>query len=267
MKLGFISDLHFDLNSKNPPQQYLDILNSMIKKKNLDYLVFCGDISEHYTLTFNFVEMLERKSGIKIYFIPGNHDYYTEKYTNDTWETYHILRKHPQCLLESPVKLNNQYTLVGHSAWYDHTIRHENYTAEEAEKGVFEGHTIADKRYINWKQSDKSVSDYFSKIIENDFESSDSDNFILVTHMVTNSQVFDKSVVAPYLYAYGGTNDILPIYSKYNITHSIMGHYHQRIEFEQNGTNFVCCSLGYPHEWKTNFLDEEIEDAVYILEI
>lgn len=267
MKIGFISDLHYDLNAKNPPNQYIDILCEIIKENQLEILILCGDISEHYTLTLYFVELLERKSKSKVYFIPGNHDYFSEKRHKNTWETYYIFARHPQSLLESPLKLNDEYSIIGHSAWYNHSFQSESYTPEEAEKGIIKGNPIGSKKFINWKESDKNVSSHFSKIIENDFKKSKTSKYILVTHMLTNFNIAMDTILPPLLYAYGGTDDLQPLFESYNITHSIMGHLHERIEFEENNTTFVCCSLGYTSQWKSNFLDDEIRDAIYILEL
>lgn len=64
MKVGFISDLHIDRNFEVPTSQYLAIIRQTIAEQQLDLLVIGGDISNHFTTTFGFVEELQKQAEI-----------------------------------------------------------------------------------------------------------------------------------------------------------------------------------------------------------
>ena len=97
MKIGFISDLHIDLNPDVPPQEYMTRLKEIIKRKQLNRLVIGGDISNHYSSTLQFVEQLQNQAEIPVHFIPGNHDFWEEAdATKDTKGIYRLYKEHPQ---------------------------------------------------------------------------------------------------------------------------------------------------------------------------
>src|SRR5690625_5987805 len=78
MRVGFISDLHIDRNMEILPIQYLKTFVHMSKKQKLEMLIIGGDISNHYSTTIHFVEELQKRAEIFVYFIPGNHDFWEE---------------------------------------------------------------------------------------------------------------------------------------------------------------------------------------------
>lgn len=79
MKLGFISDIHIDRGKTKKETDFLHTLSAYIKDQTLDEVFIGGDISNYYEKTIAFVEKLQAYSGAKIYFIPGNHDYWEAK--------------------------------------------------------------------------------------------------------------------------------------------------------------------------------------------
>ncbi|UUX33465.1 metallophosphoesterase [Fundicoccus culcitae] len=272
MRLAFVSDLHFDLPIKAPPRQYFDIFSKLVKAKGIDILVLGGDISDFYTLTISFVEMLQKRLEIPVYFIPGNHDFYSEQKHKDTWDIYDEFKEHPQCLIESPLKLTDEYTLVGHTAWFNFSFHNETANNYYSQEGLTpEGLVYKEKEYTNWNMTDIELSKYFSKIIEKDFQLNYSPHYILVTH-VMNHAVFAKDIdedphVEPRFIPFAATNDLDKIFESYSIPYSIQGHYHIRQRVQQGDTLFVSCALGRPEEWKSNNISKELEEAVFILDI
>ena len=172
IKIGFISDLHIDRNVERPPEDYLKTLRSIVMKKKLNLLVIGGDISNHYTKTIRFVESLQKEAEIPIYFIPGNHDFWEGKdATKDTRGIYQLYKDHPQSLIESPVQLTKDYTLVGHTGWYNHAVYDkEKFTPTEIEEGKFRWTYWQDKLRMDWQMSDPEVSKIFSQRIEEDLK-------------------------------------------------------------------------------------------------
>jgi putative phosphoesterase len=269
MKIGFISDLHIDRNHKVSAKEYLTMLRDIIVAKNLETLVIGGDISNHYTTTFKFVEELQKQAKIPVYFIPGNHDFWEEKEARkNTRKIYEHYQKHPQSLVESPLQLNEDYTLVGHPGWYNHAVYDkEQFSSEDVEHGKFRWAYWQDKLRMDWEMSDQDVSKRFANIIEKDLEEVTTENIILQTHVVTVPEftmpmphrIFD------FFNAYMATNDLKHVHKEFPITHQFMGHVHFREKIIRDRTEFITNSLGYRREWWSEDLAKEVQRSLVIL--
>lgn len=270
MKLAFISDLHIDKKEKLS-QTILHSLQEIIIEENIDGLFIGGDISNHWSRTLSFVENLEMASQIPVYFIPGNHDFWNQQDPREsTWKLYQKYLNHPQCLLEKTLRLPNNYYLVAHTAWYNYAVHAPRFSQEQLERGLFKGITWLDKRFIHWGMRDQEVSRSFAQIMEGQLQAiSLSSQIILMTHMVTTPRF---AVPIPhrafdFFNAYIVTDDLEDFYHKYPITYSIQGHVHIRHQFFQDGCHYIGNSLGYPREWWTDNVKEEMRDALFFLEI
>lgn len=271
MKIGFIADLHIDRNFELQPKDYTYELLKLIDEKEIVLLVIGGDIANHYSLTLTFVEDLQKQAGIPVYFIPGNHDFWEEKKDRKTTlKIYDMYANHPQSLLESPKQLTDAYTLVGHTAWYNHAVYDkEAFSQNEIEKGKYRWTYWQDKLRMDWQASDGEVSTYFTKKIQEDLKKVTTDKIILQTHVVTIPEftmpmphrVFD------FFNAYIATNDLKDIHKEHPITHNFMGHVHFRGKVEREGTKFITNSLGYRKEWRSRDIKKELRKSLVILEI
>ncbi len=270
MRVGFIADLHVDLNRHYPLRRYSYELLKLIDEEKVEILVIGGDISNHYTTTIQFVENLQRYAGIPIYFIPGNHDFWEDTKEKNTQKIYEIYKQHPQSLVESPLLLSKDYTLVGHPAWYNHAVYDkETFTPEEVEKGKYRWSYWQDKLNVDWEATDLEVSDYFADVIRRDLESVETDKIILQTHMVTIPEftmpmphrVFD------FFNAYIATDDLKNVHQEYPITHNFMGHIHFRGHVQKEDTQFITNSLGYGREWRSKDLGRELRASLTVLEL
>lgn len=271
MKIGFISDLHVDRNFEAPTIEYLKALLQIINNQKLEMLVIGGDISNHYSMTIWFVEELQKQAEIPVYFIPGNHDFWEEQEaTKDTPGIYQLYKDHPQSLIENPLKINENYTLIGHPGWYNHAIYdQEKFTPDEIERGKFRWTYWQDKLRLDWEMEDQEVSQNFSEIIKQDLEKVTTENIILQTHIVTIPEytmpmphrVFD------FFNAYIATDDLKNIYKEYPITHQIMGHVHFREKIFKEQTQFITNSLGYRREWRGKNLYKELQKSLFILDL
>ena len=273
MNVGFISDLHVDRNLEASPEIYLQNLVQLLEEKAVDLLVIGGDIANHYSKTLRFVEDLEKEAGIPIYFIPGNHDFWEEKDAKKhTQKIYQIYKEHPQSLIEKPKKLNEEYTLIGHPGWYNYAVYDKDqFSLNEIERGKYRWAYWQDKLRMDWEASDREVSSFFSKVIENDLKKAITDRIILQTHVVTIPEftmpmphrVFD------FFNAYIATNDLKNLHKEYNISHQFMGHIHFREQFTRDHTQFITNSLGYRKEWRSLNKDlyKELEKSLVVLDI
>lgn len=270
MRVSFISDLHVDLNRRASINAYRYELSLLLEEEESDLLVIGGDISNNVQTTLDFVEVLEKDVGIPVYFIPGNHDFWEDSVKKDTWGLYRIYQQHPQSLVESPLKLTDEYSLVGHPAWYNHAVYDKNkYNEEEIELGKYRFAYWQDKLNLDWQGTDREVSKHFAEIIKKDLEKVETDKIILQTHMITIPEftmpmphkIFD------FFNAYIATDDLEGIHKKYPISHQFMGHVHFRAQVKKEGSRFITNSLGYRREWRSKSLRQELKNAIITIEI
>lgn len=270
MRVGFIADLHVDVNQQVPISEYQYELLKLLESERIDLLVIGGDLSNHYTTSIKFVEDLQKQAGIPIYFIPGNHDFWERADKKNTWKIYELYKDHPQSLVESPLVLSDEYTLVGHPAWYNHAVYNTNtFRPNEIEKGKYRGVFWQDKVKLDWEATDVEVSKEFARIIQKDLESVQTDKIILQTHMVIIPEftmpmphrVFD------FFNAYIATDDLKTMHQDYPITQSFMGHIHFRAQIEKEGTQFITNSLGYRKEWRKKNLRKELKASLVTIEL
>ncbi|MDN6196113.1 MAG: metallophosphoesterase [Atopostipes suicloacalis] len=270
MKVSFISDLHVDLNSKIPPKTYLYELLKAIEREETDLLTIGGDLTNNYQSTMNFVEKLEKQAGIPVYFIPGNHDFWEETKNKNTWKIYDLFKDHPQSLIESPLKLTEDYSLVAHPAWYNHAVYDKKqFSKAEVEEGKFRWSYWQDKLNMDWEATDQEVSRHFANLIEKDLKNVQTKKVILQTHVITIPEftVPMPHKVFDFFNAYIATDDLKEIQKNYPVSHHFMGHIHFRAKIEKNESQFITNSLGYRREWRTKNLKEEIADSLVSIEI
>lgn len=271
MRIGFISDLHIDRNHQVSPKEYLKMMQQTIITQDLESLVIGGDISNHYSTTINFVEHLQNQTNIPVYFIPGNHDFWEEKEVEkNTREIYRLFKEHPQSLVESPIQLTDEYTLVGHPGWYNHAVYDkEQFSPADVEHGKFRWTYWQDKLRMDWEMSDQDISKYFTQVIEKDLEKVTTKNIILQTHVVTVPEftmpmphrIFD------FFNAFMATSDLKHVHEEFPITHQFMGHIHFREKIMRDQTQFITNSLGYRREWRSEDMYQEIQKSLVILNL
>ncbi|MGX7108208.1 metallophosphoesterase [Facklamia miroungae] len=271
MRLGVISDLHVDLQEDSYQQSLIKLLAKECRKQGLTILIIAGDVANHYSLVYAFIEQLQKAIKIPLYFIPGNHDYWSDK--ENTWTIYDNYCKHPKCLMTKPLSLTKNWGLVGHSAWYNHAGNFGRHSEIFLEKGIYQGYKWSDKEKINWQISDRQVSKRFVKTIEKDLINLRKENYILITHFVTDFQLQilpdpNYQVDIDYFNAFISTDDLAYLYRKYPIRYSFMGHVHRRQTINISGRKYFQTSLGTPQEWeKDSVLSENIYQALKVIEI
>lgn len=114
MKVDYLSDLHIDFLIKSSKTisegRVRAVFDSILRKKDSDYLIIAGDTSEYMGMTFRVFQMIKKIYGYKkIYFVFGNHDMWLnnphqgEKYF---WDSYnkmnymkHLLKEDEDLIL------------------------------------------------------------------------------------------------------------------------------------------------------------------------
>lgn len=276
MRFAYIADLHIDYGKKYSYKEYIAALTRALHKNKIDLLLIGGDISNSYADTTYFVEALQDQSGLPVYFIPGNHDFWQRKKEliipeGGTWSLFEQFEKHPQSLLGKSLQLTNDTWVIAHSGWYNYAVHSPRFSQEILKEGRYRFATWQDKKYINWGMSDPEVSDLFASQTQKLLKKLPlkARNVILATHIVTRPEftmpmphrVFD------FFNAYIATDDFKPLFQDQRLILGLMGHIHFRHEIEEAGMIYATSSLGYIKQWRTHNIDQEISDSLYIVDL
>lgn len=271
MRIGVISDLHIDRynNTTAYIPEFEKYLAEAVRKQELDMLLIAGDISNNFDITALFVRKIKALTKREVYFIPGNHDLWGQDHVSSTHHLLKAYEEMPECLVRSPLVLNEDWAVVGHPAWYDYSYASDKFSYERLARRAYYGGTWQDKLNVDWKMSDPEASKYFSEIVERDLSYVQDKNIILMTHIVTHKRfrVPMPHRLFDYYNAFIGTSDLDALQERYNIKYSIMGHVHFRHQINERGTTYICPCLGYKREWRTSIMANEIEDALFVFEI
>ena len=104
VRIGLISDIHVDLNRIEGEEVVTGLLARESARRKLDILLVAGDISSDYALTLKTIRALEDASGVRLLFVPGNHDIWNENYPGrKAWDSYKALLEHPGNLARGAV--------------------------------------------------------------------------------------------------------------------------------------------------------------------
>lgn len=275
MKLGIISDLHIDKNQKalRNNQSYLDLLVDLAIGKELDALLMAGDLSDHYLESQDFINGFFNRSGIPIYFTPGNHDFWSIRHNQkDSQRIYRYFLNQRGNLIHQPQRLNDEWVLVGSPGWYDYGYGDkEKYSEEFFAKKKYKIAAWNDLYYVDWQRSDQEVSQYMLENLKKDLDQVKDKNVILMTHVATHPKM---TVPLPhrvydFANAYLGAKSYEQLYSIYpNIKVAINGHVHFRASFHDSGVKYISACLGNRKHWryKDNPL-REMENTLQILKI
>ncbi|MGW7875739.1 metallophosphoesterase [Staphylococcus xylosus] len=269
MKIGVISDLHIDRHKKLTPEDYTNEVVNAIQKRRIELLLIAGDISNNYKLTHRFVDDVETQSNIKILFIPGNHDFWVTDTDASSAEILDYYMNMEACLIGNPYHLNDSWAIVGNTGWYDYTYASPEFSLERIARRKYYGATWQDKVKIDWPMEDRKLSAIAAKQTIKDMEQVKNKRIILMTHIVTHPRfaVPMPHRIFDYFNAFIGTSDFDQVYQQYDIRYSIMGHVHFRNAFEERGITYICSCLGYQREWRSDNIAQEINHALYTINI
>ncbi len=269
MKIAIMSDIHADINHDEYDSLETAIIN-YLTEVSPDFFIIAGDVSNNYIKTLEFLDRTQNKSGIRILFVPGNHDLWNiENADKDTEYIYDQLKKFGGNLCDRPYDINSEWSVIGDTMWYDYTFADRSFSVEDLESGRYAERNWKDKEYINWNRKDVEVNDMFVKKIMKQLDLKNDRKIIFVSHMLTHSYFTVKNKdLWRYFNGYLGSG----ILSKYfknriNVKYSIMGHVHYRKEYFEDGTKYICNCLNYRNEWFSEKAIDEIKAAMNIINI
>ena len=257
MKIGMLSDIHVDLNGG---QAVINGLLAAMLRRDVEVMVIAGDVSSDYRVTLDSLEQLQERSGIRIVFVPGNHDIWNEAHPEITaWQAYRALERFPGNLTTGPQEIAGGWRIIGDLGWYDYSFGGSQYSREDFDrmqigeriwqdriKAIWDRHTLEMHRTFYEKLDDQLKRAEAGRVSDPHHR-----KIILVTHVLPRKE-FTVQRPDPewvYLNAFLGSPEYGELALDHGVRYSICGHVHYRKEVTVNGTRFICNCLGYMDEW------------------
>ncbi|OLO42910.1 hypothetical protein BTR23_01625 [Alkalihalophilus pseudofirmus] len=271
MKLGFIADLHLDINEKRKRGDVLDVFLEEIAKQQLEAICIGGDISNDYKETLATIEKVERELNIPCYFVAGNHDLWNLHYPGKrTWDIYNDLKTHQRNLANGPQLLNDKWVLIGDIGWYDFSFgNYAKYQVNDFKNMKMKGSTWQDKEYTDWATHSIDIHQYFMERFQEQLLRCRNKNIIFCTHVVSHHlfTVPTPHRIWDYFNAFLGSKDYEQLVSNYNVRYALCGHVHFRKKVKMKETEYICSSLGYANQWRYKNTKDEIQHALTVLHL
>lgn len=271
MRTAVISDIHIDMNDK------YDVMGELIqylKREKIEALLIAGDISSKPELTLSFAELLEYRSGVRVLYVPGNHDMWNHRKEQCvTEDIYHSFCRDERCLC-GKIEVLNRHVVIGDIAWYDYSFGNPQFTDSEFDEMTKDGRTWKDYFYNDWSRRNKEVSHYFLDRLENQLRDSiklyPNKKIVFMTHMVSNRMFRVPEEINNWAYfnAFLGSAGLEELCIRYQVEYAICGHVHYRHSRKENGVNWMCRCLNYGTEWQGNKdVAEQIADTIEVIEL
>ena len=256
MRIGLISDIHVDLNRIEGEDLVTGLLAREAARRFLDILLVAGDISSDYALTLRTLDALEAQSGVRVLFVPGNHDIWNENYPGRTaWESYNALLEHPGNLARGAVALGGGWTAVGDLGWYDFAYGDPSFSKADFQRMKYGERTWQDLVKSIWDRPTLDMHRRFMERLEAQLGvaagGGSARKILFVTHVV---QIPDFTVQNPghewkFFNAFLGSPGYGELARRCGAELAVCGHVHYRRQVLKGRTRFVCPCLGYTKEW------------------
>lgn len=267
MKVAILSDIHEGLNRKKTGADILGILKEWLAKHKPDVFIISGDMTAGPDKSLALLNRLKSELlDIQILYVHGNHDLYHE----DSSIAYEILLEFSGNLGNGPVQLDKDWVVVGDGGWYDYSFGIEDFTEEQFSVGQFNNFTWPDKVHAHWTVDDGAVTRKYLSKLEKWLAEHQGKNIILVTHFVPFAHFVQvkNDLSWDFFNAMMGSEGFGELAEKYGVKKVVFGHIHTRYHEEYKGIECICNPLGYyPHEWKNDSAEEEINSAIKVIEI
>ena len=277
MRIGVISDLHVDLNeSASSRGEVVASLSAAVARRGAELLIVAGDIANRYDASLRTLAALEAASGLRVLFVPGNHDVWNEASTLPfgrgwgAWDSYRALEAFPGNLARGPVDLPGGWSVVGDLGWYDYAFGHPRFSAEDFDRMRFGERLWLDKVNALWDRPAREMHRLFHGKLERQLAGRSGERLVLVTHAVSHA-AFTVQPSDPqweYLNAFLGSPGYGELAIRCGVAAAVCGHVHYRRRTVVGGTHFICSCLGYSTEWADpRDIAGEVERSLAILDL
>lgn len=263
-KIGFISDLHIDVNREKRVKEHL---LKYVNSKSIDYLVIAGDISSKHREVIKF---FRKESPCKLKWVPGNHDLYSSN-KFDSSAIYEEYKELEENLITHPLLIGN-IVIIGDTGWYDYSYRLSKFSKDKCRDKRYLNMQWADKTRFKWKNmKDEGISQMFIDNLKIQIEKYSDKEIIVCTHTVPYKKFVEYKgyLEWDYFTSFIGTEKLGKLFDRYeNIKTVVFGHTHMRYHEIYHGKECICRPLGYYFkEWTQSDTIKEIENCVCIKEV
>jgi putative phosphoesterase len=254
MKIGMLSDLHVDLEHRDP-QAVVAALATVTLENAADALIIAGDVANDYRTTLQALRTLEERTGARVLFVPGNHDIWNENHPRMTaWDIYDELRGFAGNLANGPQVLADGWVAVGDLGWYDYSFGGPEYTQAEFDHMQIGDRLWQDKVKAVWGRPALDMHAFFYARLNDQLARCAGKRVILVTHAVPIRPftVQPPDATWNYLNAFLGSERYGELALSHSVPYAVCGHVHYRREQVIQGTHFICQCLNYASQWEGN---------------
>lgn len=268
MKTAVISDIHIDINED---YEVIEAIAEYVRDNGAELLLIAGDISNHAKESIAAVERLEKESGAKVLYVPGNHDLWDQdKEYGHNDQIYQMFLEDEHCLSGKCFETENSF-ILGDVAWYDYSFGNQSlYTFDEFETMSIGGRTMQDFYFNKWSADNTGKSAWFVERLKEQLEKNPGKDIVLVTHMLSHEYfcVPESRELWSFLNAFMGSADLKQLCLDYHVKYAICGHIHYRKNTEEAGTTWLCRCLNYQQEWLgEKDVRKQVAEAMAILEL
>lgn len=271
MKTAVISDIHIDVN-----EEY-DVIGGIVEyvcRNEVELLLIAGDISSYPEKTMEAVRRLEELSGVKVLYVPGNHDMWNkDSVYNSNDEIYEKYLADEHCL-SGKIFETDDHIIIGDVAWYDYSFgNHEKFEQQDFETMTYEGRTWQDSLFNTWSKKNEERCQWFLERFQKliDENKNKGKKFVLVTHMISHEAFAvpeNVNHIWSFFNAFLGSKELTKFCVENQVAYSVCGHVHYRNTFTQNQVTWMCRCLNYHTEWLGNKdVREQIEEAMGLIEL
>lgn len=262
MKIDYISDLHIDFWFEKEKALTEEVLKISYIHKNIfhnaegEILLIAGDLGHYNHQNIEFLELLLKVYGYKhIFFVLGNHDYYTiakerERFKADSSLRIKELKDMLLChknitLLDGQICDYQGIKIGGCGMWYDGRYAQQLNLKLSSEALLELWQTkMMDAIHINISDFIQLYNEEIIKL-RNIYDKSD----IILTHI--NPSISPSHTLRKY--TLDVKNGFYSFNGEYYVQNSharwwIFGHIHQSLEYTIGTTKVKANPLGYPHE-------------------
>lgn len=282
MRIGFISDLHIDVNTR---YDFTRLIPEAAQEQGLDILIFVGDTGTGAQECLKFYDEISRRMKTKIRVIPGNHDTYvwdlkgktSREISKESTSLGNRLLFHPEySLIKNPVITSN-WAITGVEGWFDYSFHQKGEKADldRVSHNLINRYVWPDERFIhggvidaqrNIRQVEKEIT-LIKKVFEK--EECKGKKKCVVTHMLPTKDLVRRYPIPFYSKFINqlGSERYRSFYEQSGVKLSVSGHSHMPMKIRRNGVVYANVSLGYGFQWSDASKPlEEIKKVMYILE-
>ena len=236
MKIRLLSDLHHEFRPDTFKHQ------QFIKHSGEDVTVLAGDIAVGANNVAQVLDLFLLAGHRKIVYLPGNHEFYGNYFTEVTADLEQVCRDRDVTLLRPGSKLvKDDVVFFGGTLW-------SNFD-ESPIAQTLSNRMISDFRAIKSFSTQMCKTLYYNDLawIKRAYQMYPDHKKVIVTHFLPALECVDQKYNGSPVNSYFANNLGEWIQTLEN-TVWLYGHTHDSADFELGNTRMVCNPMGYPHE-------------------